>query len=341
MLDFAKPHRRRNPLTGEWVLVSPQRAKRPWQGKVEDTPNQALPEYDPSCYLCPGNTRDGGAVNPKYQSTFAFTNDHPAILPDAGTQIYTSNDIIEADQVSGTCRVICYSPIHNKTMTQMIQSEIVEIIKAWTTEYASIGKDPNISYVQIFENKGPLMGASSPHPHCQIWATSTVPSIVQLEQNNQREYLVHHHAPLLVDYLRFENDENKRIIAENDSFSLLVPFWATWPYETMILPKAHKQSLRELTPTDVTALADILSILTQLYDKLFTTSFPYSMGIHQAPTDDKEHTEWQMHFHFYPPLLRSATVKKYLVGYEMLAEAQRDINPEDAAMTLQKLHETT
>lgn len=222
----------------------------------------------------------------------------------------------------------------------MNPSEITEIIKTWTTEFSTIGKDPNISYVQIFENKGPLMGASSPHPHCQLWATSTIPTIVQLEQHNQREYLVHHHAPLLVDYLRWEHDGRNRIIMENNSFTVLVPFWAIWPFETMILPASHKRSLSDLTPSDVTALAEILSALTKVYDKLFSVPFPYSMGIHQAPTDDKDHQEWQMHFHFYPPLLRSATVKKYLVGYEMLAEAQRDINPEDAADTLKKLYES-
>jgi len=340
MLDFTKPHRRRNPLTGEWVLVSPQRTQRPWQGKTEDTESPSLPEYDPTCYLCPGNERKSGAENPKYQTTFVFTNDHPAILPDVGTEIFTPNDIIEAHQVSGTSRVICYSPSHNKTMAQMTPSEIAEIIKTWTTEYATIGRNPVVSYVQIFENKGPIMGASSAHPHCQLWATNTIPTIVQLEQNNQREYIVHHHGPLLLEYLRNEHDENKRIIAENDSFTLLVPFWATWPYETMIIPKTHKLSLLDLEPHEVTSLGEILSTLTKLYDSLFNTPFPYSMGIHQAPTDNKEHDEWQMHFHFYPPLLRSATVKKYLVGYEMLAEAQRDINPEDAASTLKKLYGT-
>jgi len=338
MLDFSKPHRRRNPLTGEWILVSPQRTLRPWQGKVEDEVKVKPPDFDPNCYLCPGNKRDNGEVNPKYEKTFAFTNDHPAILPSTGLEEYTPNDIIESVQEPGTCRVICYSPHHNRTMADMNTSEIAEIIKTWAAEYESIGEDPDISYLQIFENKGPLMGASSQHPHCQIWATHHLPTIVELEQTHQKEYLVHHHAPLLLDYLRFEHDEKKRIIGETDAFTLLVPFWATWPYETMILPRNHKQSLTSLDSGEIQELAEILSGLTKMYDKVFNTPFPYSMGIHQAPTDDKEHDEWQMHFHFYPPLLRSSTVKKYLVGYEMLAEPQRDITPEAAAQTLQNLY---
>jgi UDPglucose--hexose-1-phosphate uridylyltransferase len=340
MLDFTKPHRRKNPLTGEWILVSPQRTLRPWQGKVEDTPPDNQPEYDPTCYLCPGNNRNSGQKNPTYESTFAFTNDHPAILPEVGIDEYTPNDMISAAQEEGICRVICYSPKHNRTMSQMNTSEIVGIIKTWISEFNSIGNDPNISYVQIFENKAPLMGASSQHPHCQIWSSHHLPTIVQSEQTHQIEYLVHHHAPLLVDYLRWEHDENKRIIFDGESFSVLVPYWAIWPYETMILPKKPMQSLSALTDSDISDLATTLQSLIQTYDTVFHTLFPYSMGIHQAPTDQKDHKEWQMHFHFYPPLLRSSTVKKYLVGYEMMAESQRDITPEDAAATLKKLYET-
>jgi UDPglucose--hexose-1-phosphate uridylyltransferase len=337
MLDFSLPHRRKNPLTGEWVLVSPQRNKRPWQGKVEDTPKISMPEHDPECYLCPGNTRANKEKNPDYEKTFVFTNDHPAILPGIAKDVQTPNDLITARQEPGTCRVICYSPLHNRTMADMNTDAIGDIIRTWIAEYKTIGSDPEISYVQIFENKGQLMGASSPHPHCQIWATHSVPTIPALEQVNQKEYLAHHHGTLLADYLRYEHDEKKRIVTENDAFTVLVPYWAVWPYETMILPRTHTESLLSLTAVSIPLLADIISRITRAYDRVFDTSFPYSMGIHQAPTDNLAHDEWLMHFHFYPPLLRSATVKKYLVGYEMMAESQRDITPEDAAATLREL----
>lgn len=338
MLDFTKPHRRYNPLTYEWVLVSPHRSKRPWKGTVEASQVQDLPDHDPSCYLCPGNKRSNDQNNPGYTETFVFTNDHSALLSDSPDGTFTrGGQLIHAQQERGVCRVICYSPSHKLTMAGLTPLQILTIIKTWTSEYQTIGARPDISYVQIFENKGPLMGASSPHPHGQIWANEHLPTIVAREQEKQLLYIQKFHAPLLLNYLGLELKEKSRMIYENSSFALLVPFWATWPYETMILPKSHTPALPALTDSQRKDLAEILKYITSRYDKLFNTPFPYSMGIHQAPTDGESHNEWQMHIHFYPPLLRSATIKKYFVGYEMFAEAQRDINPEDAAETLRKL----
>ncbi|OGG11473.1 galactose-1-phosphate uridylyltransferase [Candidatus Gottesmanbacteria bacterium RBG_13_45_10] len=339
MVDTTKPHRRRNPLTGEWLLVSPHRAKRPWQGCVEPTVGNQLPGFDPSCYLCPGNTRASGVANPKYNSTFVFTNDHPSLLPDTQSGPIAGSDLFQAQNERGTSRVVCYSPSHNRTMADMTVAQISEVVKTWTAEYKRIGANDFISYVQIFENKGAIMGPSSPHPHSQIWANEHIPTIPAKEQETQAAYLKNHKKQLLLAYLEAEQKEQTRLLWENASFAVLVPFWATWPYETMILPKAHRPDITTLEPSEITDLADILRTLNRRYDTLFATQFPFSMGIHQAPTDKKPHDEWQMHFHFFPPLLRSATIKKYFVGYEMLAEAQRDINPEDAAQTLRNIHE--
>ena len=340
MLDFTNPHRRLNPLTGEWVLVSPHRAKRPWKGTVEASQAQDLPDYDPACYLCPGNVRTNGETNPAYTDTLVFTNDHSAILADpSGDEFTQGHELIHARQERGICKVICYSPSHKKTLAELPVEHIRHVVQTWTQEYKTIGANDFISNVQIFENKGPLMGASSPHPHGQIWANEHLPTIILNEQTKQAAYFSQHNSQLLVDYAQLEQQNRERIIIQNESFVVLVPFWATWPFETMIIPKTHKSSLVDLNETEQSHLATILKDITSRYDTLFATPFPYSMGIHQAPTDKKDHPEWQMHIHFYPPLLRSATIKKYFVGYEMFAEAQRDINPETAASTLRDLHE--
>lgn len=330
------PHRRFNPLTGEWILVSPHRTKRPWNGAVEQPSQISIPAYDPACYLCPGNVRANGEHNPNYTGTHVFTNDHASLIPQTETRSENEEDLFIGQQEHGTSRVVCYSPAHNHTMAKLTQIEIEEVIKTWTQEYKTIGEDPHISYVQIFENKGPAMGASNPHPHGQIWANQHIPTIPEKEQTHQMEYGKTHGKNLLLSYELMEQEKKERIISSNDDFTLLVPYWATWPYETMILPKTHVTNLTELTLQMITNLASILSLVTKTYDRIFETPFPYSMGIHQCPTDHINHNEWQLHVHFYPPLLRSATVKKHFVGYEMMAEAQRDITPEMAAETLRK-----
>lgn len=337
MVNTTIPHRRQNPLTGEWVLVSPHRTQRPWKGAIEPQTPEKLLSYDPSCYLCPGNKRISGQINPKYTSTFVFTNDHAALLPHVGHGKMIEDDLFMSEQESGTSRVICYSPSHALTMAKFSVNQIEQIIATWKREYEEIGADPDINYVQIFENKGTMMGASNPHPHCQIWVNHTIPTIPQKEQDNQKAYLTRHGKNLLQTYLAHELKKQIRIIAQNETFVVLVPFWATWPYETIILPKKHLLSLSDFSKKDSHDLAKILKGITTAYDRIFSVSFPYSMGLHQQPTDDKNHDEWQFHIHFYPPLLRSATVKKYYVGYELMAEAQRDITPEAAAETLRSL----
>lgn len=339
MINNTLPHRRQNPLTGDWILVSPQRNKRPWNGAIEAAAKTEKPEYDPACYLCPGNRRASGQVNPGYTTTFAFTNDHAALLPDVGSALDTKDGLFVTRQESGTSRVICYSPSHAKTMADLTPEELAGVVSVWKTEYETLGGDPHINHVQIFENKGAMMGASNPHPHCQIWANESIPTIPAKEQESQEVYLAKHHKKLLEAYLAHERTLETRIVGQNDAFAVLVPYWATWPYETMVLPKRSLASLSDFSRDDERLFADVLSRLTRAYDKLFSVSFPYSMGIHQAPTDKKKHDEWQFHMHFYPPLLRSATIKKHYVGYEMMAEGQRDLNPEDAARTLRDLYE--
>lgn len=337
-------HRRMNPLTGEWILVSPHRAKRPWQGRQEQTPGNR-PSFDPSCYLCPGNTRASGEANPAYESTYVFTNDFAALLPDGPTEERTEGredgsagkDLFRAEAERGTCRVICFSPRHDLTLARMSNEQIGSVVSAWKAEYASLGSLPAINYVQIFENKGAIMGCSNPHPHGQIWANETIPMIPALEGERQGSYLRTHHRCLLCDYLTEERRRKERIIFENDSFVALVPFWAVWPFEAMILPKQHISSLTELNERSARGLSDAIRRLCTRYDNLFDTDFPYSMGIHQIPTTGIREEGWHLHLHYYPPLLRSATVKKFMVGYEMLAMPQRDITPEASAARLRSL----
>ena len=335
-----RPHRRYNPLRGDWILVSPHRTKRPWQGQVERPPKASRPSYDPNCYLCPGNPRAGGRKNPVYTETFVFDNDFAALLPDTPPGRWVGGDLLLAESERGLCRVVCFSPDHSLTLAQMTPEAILRVVQVWTEQYREIGQRPDINYVQIFENKGAMMGCSNPHPHGQIWANATLPQEPTIEQQQQRAYLEQHGTCLLCDYQALEDHLEERIICANDAFLALVPFWATWPFEAMILPRRHVRDLSELSDRERKAAAEILRELTVRYDNLFETSFPYTMGIHQRPTDGQEHDEWHLHWHFYPPLLRSATVRKFMVGYEMLANAQRDLTAEAAAERLRSLSAT-
>lgn len=329
------PHRRYNILTGEWVLVSPHRTKRPWQGKKEETTIPEMITHDTSCYLCATNTRINGEVNPDYKNTFVFPNDFGALLPDS-LDFKQDNGLLKAESETGICKVICFSPNHSLTLPGMEISDIEQVISTWQKEYKELGAKPEINHIQIFENKGVTMGCSNPHPHGQVWAQESIPNEVLKKTEKQREYFQKHGKSLLIDYLEQELKEKERIISENDSFVSLVPFWAVWPYEVMIVPRNQRSHVGELSDKERTDYAEQLKIVTQKYDKLFDTSFPYSSGIHQAPTDG-EHPEWHFHMSFYPPLLRSATVKKFMVGYEMFGMPQRDITAELAAKNLREL----
>jgi len=326
------PHRRYNPLINEWVLVSPHRAMRPWQGQNETLTTDSLPEYDSTCYLCPGNSRANGLKNPDYKNAFVFENDFAALKQEEITFQETKTEtFFKAQPERGISRVVCFSPKHNLTLPEMTVDKIENIINTWQNEYTELGEIDYINHVQIFENKGSVMGCSNPHPHGQIWAQSSLPTEVEKTQTNLKAYYDLHQTSLLQDYLIEELKLDERIVIENDYFVALVPFWAIWPFETMIISKRHFGKITDFSEAEKTAFASILKQLTTKYDNLFQTSFPYSSGIHQTPTDGKEHPEWQFHMHFYPPLLRSATVKKFMVGYEMLGESQRDITPEKSA----------
>lgn len=329
-------HRRYNILTGEWVLVSPHRAKRPWQGKNEALPKKQTISYDPDCYLCPGNTRINGAVNPDYKDVYIFQNDFAALQNNV-KEFSLDNKLLKAKSESGICKVICFSPDHSKSLGEMNKKEILKVIEAWQTEYLLLGKEKNINYVQIFENKGEIMGCSNPHPHGQIWSQSSLPNEVVKKNTNQLNYFLDQQSSLLKDYLNQELKEKERIIYENKNCVVLVPFWAIWPFETMIIPKKHQQNISTLDGKEREDFAEAILVITKTYDKLFECSFPYSSGIHQAPTDNKNNLHWHWHMSFYPPLLRSATVKKFMVGYEMFGMPQRDITPEQAALRLKAL----
>jgi UDPglucose--hexose-1-phosphate uridylyltransferase len=393
------PHRRYNLLTGEWILVSPHRTERPWRGQVEKPPEEVLPAYDPTCYLCPGNRRAGGVRNPEYKSTFVFTNDFSALLPETPKATVNPHPLFRAEGEPGTCRVVCFSPRHDLTLPEMPVEEIRSVIDVWAAQTAELGQ--RYRWVQVFENKGEIMGCSNPHPHGQIWAGSTLPNEPAKEERQQRAYLETHDVTLLVEYADLEAAEQERVVVENRHWLAVVPFWAIWPFETLLLPRRHVLRLPDLSDVERDALAQILKRLLTKYDNLFEVSFPYSMGWHGAPTDpsaspptgpskssrqdsqesfaagrapmpgspaalrlrsgqawepplldkclpipgrssgdtDGEYAHWQLHAHFYPPLLRSATVKKFMVGYEMLAEAQRDLTAEQAAERLRALSE--
>jgi UDPglucose--hexose-1-phosphate uridylyltransferase len=333
----AHPHRRYNQLTGDWILVSPHRTKRPWKGQVERLPPEVRPQYDPHCYLCPGNVRAGGERNAQYESTFVFPNDFAALLPDTPDVSVSSNPLLRAESQQGTCRVICFSPRHDLTLPEMAVEDIRRVVDVWAEQTEELGR--RYPWVQIFENKGAVMGCSDPHPHCQVWAGSALPNEPTKEDIRQRAYLKRNGEPLLVAYARLEAELGERIVVENAHWMAVVPYWAVWPFETLLMPRRHVLRLPDLDDAERDALASILKRLLTRYDNLFETSFPYSMGWHGAPTDNGEYPHWQLHAHFYPPLLRSATVKKFMVGYEMLAEAQRDLTAEQAAERLRALPE--
>jgi len=350
MINYNAPHRRLNPLTGEWVLVSPHRARRPWLGQVEKTPPENLPAYDPDCYLCPANDRAGGHTNPAYTGTFVFDNDFPALLNTGDTEASLVSDsvispvllppesgLFHAQPESGICKVVCFSPRHDLTLPELPLSEVADVVRTWAEITQELGAMNDIQYVQVFENKGALMGCSNPHPHSQVWASSLVPNEPSKEIQHQRDYHKQTESCLLCDYLAAEAASGVRVLASNAYFLALVPFWAVWPFEVLVLARRHFACLPELNEEEGIGLAEILQQVTCLYDNLFEISFPYSMGFHQAPMDGGDYSSWHLHAHFYPPLLRSATVRKFMVGYEMLAMPQRDLTPETAVERLRSL----
>ena len=328
-------HARRNPLTGEWILVSPHRLQRPWQGQIGTQEPEHLPEYDPGCYLCPGNSRANDEHNPDYQGAFVFDNDFPALTIDSDVAVST-NPLFASRPESGRCRVICYTERHDLRLATMSTDDLCAAIEAMTTEFKELDRQDDIGYVQVFENRGEMMGCSNAHPHAQVWATQNLPTEVVKELVAQSDYLAEHGAPLLIDYLQAELEEGARIIFKNECFVAMVPYWATWPYEALILPRRLVAAPDELHADEIASLALMLKTVLSSYDTLFSTSAPYSMGLHARPSDGASHPEWQFHIHIYPPLLRSATVRKHLVGFEMLGMPQRDLTPEVAAEALRE-----
>jgi UDPglucose--hexose-1-phosphate uridylyltransferase len=329
------PHRRLNALTNEWVLVSPHRAMRPWQGEVAPR-DASAPAYDPECYLCPGNLRAGGIRNPAYQDTFVFENDFAALKPNVVEQRLDleNQGLLVAEAEPGICRVMCFSPLHHLTLATMEVAQIEHVVRAWIEQHRELTGLEHIRHVQIFENRGAMMGASNPHPHCQIWATSSIPEAPAKELTAQRNYWNAGGQCLLCDYVRLEQQQTIRLLCQNQGFIALVPFWAVWPFETLVCSRRHLQSFLDFTTDEVLTLSQMLKQITDTYDKVFDVPFPYSMGFHQAPANNAEYPSWHFHAHFYPPLLRSATIRKFMVGFEMLGTPQRDITPEMAAERL-------
>lgn len=325
---FEKPHRRYDPLGDRWVLVSAQRTQRPWQGQEEELPPAEVATYDPGCYLCPGNSRAHGAVNPEYESTFVFENDYPALLPDAGEAVM-EHGLLRAEVDSGTCRVLCFSPRHDLSLSCMDPAGIRTVVDLWADQTADLGR--RYRWVQAFENRGVAMGASNPHPHGQVWASSALPNEASVEDRTQRAHLGAGTKVLLREYLDIEREAGERVVVENDTWTVVVPYWAVWPFETLVLPHRHVTRLPDLQDAERDGLAQALGELLGRYDRLFDRPMPYSMGWHGAPFGDGADGHWQFHGHFFPPLLRSATIRKFMVGYELLAEAQRDLTPEAAA----------
>lgn len=334
-LDY--PHRRKNILTGDWVLVSPHRTSRPWQGEISVHKEQVRLAYEPDCYLCPGNMRANKKVNPKYKSTYVFTNDFSALLENIEDISLNKKNLLIAKSEKGICRVVNFSPRHDLTLAEMDVNTIEDVIKTWQNEFRTLGSKSNINNVQIFENKGSMMGNSNPHPHGQIWAQESIPLEIKKELSQFKKYYKKNNRSVLNDYIKLELKLNERIVYQNESFVIVVPYWAVWPYETLIVSKRKMENILHLKQKEIKDFANALKVVTTKYDNLFKTSFPYSAGMHQAPTNGKSYKEWHFHMHFYSPLLRSASIKKYMVGYEMLAEPQRDITPEYSANVLKEL----
>lgn len=324
------PHRRYNPLNDSWVLVSPHRTQRPWQGQREKTASK-VEAYDPDCYLCPGNARAEGARNPEYSDVFVFDNDYPALLDRTSRDAIESPDLLRLQPVAGTCRVVCYSPRHDQTMAQMSRPQIRRVIDAWAREHRDLAE--RFRWVQIFENRGQSMGCSNPHPHGQIWATDRTPVEAERELRQQRQHFEKHSRSLLADYAELEIGKDQRVLLQTDAWLVVVPWWAVWPFETLLIARHPVQRIHELDDADRDELANVLQSLCRSYDRLFATPFPYSMGWHSAPGAD-DLPAWRLHGHFYPPLLRSADVRKFMVGFELLSEAQRDLTPEAACESL-------
>ena len=327
-------HSRKNLLTGEWVLVSPHRMQRPWQGQLENTDGLEEPDYDSNCYLCPGNSRANEHTNPAYEGTFVFDNDFPALSPISDVE--APAHMFEARSEAGRCRVLCYTEKHNLRLATMDVPAIECALNAMTTEFQMLDRDDRISYVQVFENRGKMMGCSNQHPHAQVWATEHIPEEPAKELRAQLAWHKEHKSRLLSDYRDAELESRVRLVAENEQFVALVPYWAVWPFETLLLPRRSITAADEMTPDEVRGLAEILKTVLSAYDKLFSTSSPYSLGFHPRPSDGEAHPEWLFHTHIYPPLLRSATIRKHLVGFEMLGMPQRDLTPEIAAERLRK-----
>jgi len=340
MFDLKEhPHRRFNPLTREWLIVSPHRTKRPWQGQIENANRTVAPSYDADCYLCPGNKRVGDERNPDYTDVFVFENDFAALQPEIPGGDFNENDLLIVRSERGICRVLCFSSNHGLTLSQMNSGDIKKVVDEWAKQYSELGKVEFINHVQIFENRGEMMGSSNPHPHGQIWASESVPNETAKELTSQAAYFEKNGSCLLCDYLKLEKEKRARIVVENEFFAAIVPFWAVYPFEVMIVGKNHRGAIDEFSEDEKPAFAELLKRITTRYDNLFLTSFPYSMGFHQKPTDGKDYPSAHFHAHFYPPLLRSATIKKFLVGFELLGSPQRDITPEAAAERLRNLSE--
>ena len=320
------PHRRLNALTGEWVVVSPQRTQRPWDGQTGDAARVALPAFDPDCYLCPGNARAGGVVNPDYDATYVFENDFPALLPTV-PEHDRRDGLFQIESVGGECRVLCFSPRHDLTLAEMDVEDVERVVRLWQDQLGEL--QTRYRWVQIFETRGAISGASNAHPHGQIWASSFLPTEAVKELAHQRAHLAEHGSHLLVDYAAQECEQGDRVVVADDHWVVVVPYWAYWPYETMVLPRRRIASLMELSADETRSLASVLRTMLSAFDRLFETPFPYCSGWHNAPLGAE--SAWQLHAHYYPPLLRSADIAKIPASYELLANLQRDMTPELAA----------